>query len=53
MKNTKTYEENEELNGYVISLQKLDDLLKSAERKGTILIEETTISGIDDQTFEI
>ena len=53
VKGTATYDEDKELNGYVISLQKLDELLKSAERKGTILIEETTISGIDDQTFEI
>ena len=52
-KNTKTYEEDTELSGYVITLQKLDELLKSAEQKGTIRIEETTIEGIDDKTFEI
>lgn len=52
-KTTKTYEEDAELSGYVINLQKLDELLKSAELKGTIRIEETTIEGIDDKTFEI
>lgn len=53
LKDTKTYEENPELNGYVINLQKLDDILRIAERKGNIRIEETTIEGIDDQTFEL
>ena len=52
-KDTKTYQENPELNGYVINLQKLDDILKIAEQKGTIRIEETTIEGIDDKTFEL
>ena len=52
-KDTKTYQENPELNGYVINLQKLDDILKIAEQKGTIHIEETTIEGIEDQTFEL
>ena len=52
-KSTKTYEEDPELSGYVINLQKLDELLKSAEQKGTISIEETTIEGIDDKMFEI
>lgn len=52
-KDTKTYQENPELNGYVINLQKLDDILRIAEQKGTIHIEETTIEGIDDKTFEL
>ena len=52
-KSTKTYEDDPELSGYVINLQKLDELLKSAEKKGSISIEETTIQGIDDKTFEI
>ena len=52
-KSTKAYEEDPELSGYVINLQKLDELLKSAEQKGTISIEETTIEGIDDKMFEI
>ena len=52
-KDTKTYQENPELNGYVINLQKLDDILRIAEQKGTIRIVETTIDGIDDKTFEL
>ena len=52
-KDTKTYQESPELNGYVINLQKLDDILRIAEQKGTISIEETTIEGIDDKTFEL
>lgn len=52
-KSTKTYEEDAELNGYVIQLQKLDDLLRLAETKGEIIIEEATLSGVDDKQFEI
>ena len=52
-KKTRTYDEDPELSGYVLTLQKLDELLKSAELKGTICIEETTIEGIDEKTFEI
>ena len=52
-KTTKTYEEDPELSGYVINLQKLDELLRTAEQKGDIRIEETIIEGIDDTTFDI
>ena len=52
-KNTRTYNESDELSGYVLTLQKLDTLLKAAERKGTISIEKTTITGLDDKTFDI
>ena len=52
-KSTTTYEEDAELNGYVIQLQKLDDLLRLAETKGEIIIEEATLSGVDDKQFEI
>ena len=52
-KSTKTYDEDPELNGYVINLQKLDEILRMAEQKGAIRIEETEIEGIEDQTFDI
>ena len=52
-KATKTYEEDSELNGYVIQLQKLDDLLRLAEAKGEITIEEAALSGVDDKQFDI
>ena len=52
-KRTRTYDESDELSGYVLTLQKLDELLRVAERKGTVSIEETTIRGIDDKIFDI
>lgn len=53
VKDTKTYNENSELCGYVITLQKLDELIKLAVKKGDITIEETTIEGSDNLTFEL
>jgi hypothetical protein len=52
-KTSKTYNEDSELNGYVINLQKLDNILREAEKKGSIRIEETTIEGVDDITFDL
>ena len=52
-KNTRTYDENAELSGYVLTLQRLDDLLRAAERKGAISIEVAGIEGIEDKTFDI
>ena len=52
-KKTRTYNESVELSGYVLTLQKLDALLRAAEKKGVISIENTTIAGIDDKTFDI
>ena len=53
IKDTKTYNENNELNGYVIDLQKFDVLIKEAVKDGTISIVETEIKGIDNKTFEL
>ncbi|MBQ7711654.1 MAG: hypothetical protein IJT39_07510 [Bacteroidales bacterium] len=53
VKSTKTYEEDESLNGYVITLQKLDKLLNKAIKSGKVTIEETTISGIDKTDFNL
>jgi len=52
-KNTKTYEESAELNGYVISLQKLDQLLKQEIANGSVVIEKANIVGADEKTFDI
>ena len=52
-KNTKTYEEDANLNGYVISLQKLDDLIRDQVQKGNIVIEAGTINGIENINFKI
>lgn len=52
-KNTKTYQESEELQGYVINLQKLDKLIRAAVRNGDITIEERIIEGIDNKNFSL
>lgn len=53
IKETKTYNENQELSGYVLDLQKFDALLKACERDGTITIEETSLGGIENKIFEL
>jgi len=53
IKDTRTYEENDELSGYVISLQKLDALLKAEEQAGTISIEVAEIKGIENKDFDL
>lgn len=53
IKDCKTYNENNELNGYVIDLQKFDSLIKDAIKDGSISIEETEIKGINNKTFEL
>lgn len=53
IKNAKTYEESEELNGYVIDLQKFDKILKQALKDGIIRIERNVIIGIEEATFNI
>ena len=52
-KTTKTYDEDSNLNGYVISLQKLDELIRVEVKKGNIVIEAGAITGADDKTFEL
>lgn len=52
IKTTRTYQENEELNGYVMNLQQFDRLLKQALAEGTITIEENVIDGIEGKVFE-
>ena len=53
VKNTQTYEQDEDLNGYVISLQKLDALLKADIRNGVVRIEKTEIVGVDNKDYDI
>ena len=53
VKETQTYEESDELSGYVISLQKLDALLKAEEKSGNISIELAEIKGIENKEFEL
>lgn len=53
IKNTKTYQESEELNGYVMNLQAFDKLLLEAQKKGTITIERNVITGIEGKVFNL
>lgn len=53
VKNTKTYEESEDLNGYVISLQKLDALLKADIKNGVVRIEKTEIVGVEGKEYDL
>ena len=52
-KTTKTYNEDSNLKGYVISLQKLDELIKVEVKKGNIIIEAGMKKGIDNETFNL
>ena len=53
IKHTKKVEEDSVLNGYVISLQKLDELLKADIKNGLVRIEKTEIKGVEDKEFDI
>lgn len=52
-KNTKTYNEDENLSGYVISLQKLDELIRADLKKGAIVIETGYIEGSENKTYSL
>ena len=51
VKNTCTYNENDELKGYVLTLQKFDKLLKEGSKEGSIIVTENTIE--TDNTFDL
>ena len=53
VKDTKTYEESEELSGYVMDLQKFDALLEQELKRGSIKIEQNVITGIESASFEL
>ena len=53
LKTAKTYEESEELMGYVMDSQKFDSLIKSEVANGSLTISETDIEGITEKNFEI
>lgn len=52
IKETKTYQESNELSGYVMNLQQFDRILKQAQAEGAITIEENIIKGIEGKVFE-
>jgi hypothetical protein len=53
VKDTRTYQEDETLSGYVMDLQRFDKLLKQAQKKGNITIEKNYIIGLEGATFEL
>lgn len=53
IKNTKTYQESEELSEYVMDLQKFETLLQQAMADGVISIERNIITGIEQATFTL
>ena len=53
VKNTRTYDESAELSGYVMDLQKFDELLKQAQEEGSIVIEQNVITGIEEHIFKL
>lgn len=53
VKNTRTYEEDPKLYGYVMDLQRFELILKENLEKGFVSIEEKDLTGIDGLTFEI
>ncbi len=51
IKKTRTYDEDDELSGFVVTLQKFDRLIKQGVKDGTITISENEID--TDKTFDI
>jgi hypothetical protein len=51
VKKSRTYEEDDSLRGYVLTLQKFEELLNEGKRGGSITITERTIE--TDKTFEL
>lgn len=52
-KDTATYQENNELRGYVLTLQKLDALIKHCEISGNIKVTHEKIEDIENINFEL
>jgi hypothetical protein len=50
-KSTRTYDEDDTLKGYVVTLQRFEDLLKSGVQDGTVTITEHEIQ--TDKTFKL
>lgn len=50
-KKTRTYDEDNSLKGYVVALQRFEELLKAGVRDGTVSITENEIQ--TDKTFEL
>lgn len=53
IKNVRSYQESEELTGYVVTLQKLDEAIDVAIKKGKVTIEEHFLENNDNLTFSL
>lgn len=53
IKNTRTYEEDPKLYGYVLDLQKFEKILNESIARKYVKIEEKDLSGIENMSFEI
>ena len=53
VKNTRTYQEDSKLSGYVMDLQTFDKVLLKAQKSGKVTIEKNMITDIESATFEI
>ena len=53
VKNTRTYEEDPKLYGYVLDLQKFEKILNESIARKYVKIEEKDLSGIENMSFEI
>lgn len=53
VKNTRTYQEDCKLSGYVMDLQTFDKVLLKAQKSGKVTIEKNMITDIQSATFEI
>lgn len=52
VKNSRTYNEDDTLSGYVITLQDFENLLKEGQQKGLVTITEKTITFNEEKTSE-
>ena len=53
VKNTRTYQEDSKLSGYVMDLQTFNKVLLKAQKSGKVTIEKNMITDIQSATFEI
>ena len=51
IKKTRTYDEDDELRGFVVTLQNFDKLIRQGVKEGTITISENEI--VTDNTFDV
>ena len=52
-KSVETYQQDSNLYGYALDLQKFDKLLQDDIRDGIVTVEERLLTGIEDRTYHI